>query len=65
MAQHDEIKEWMREHEEEVEKVQQRYNKLGELSLSELIEVADDEGVDVSGVKDGLIMRIVAAREGN
>ena len=54
------VKEWMRTHAEEVQKVQERYDELKELSLSELAGLAEDEGVDVSKVKDKLITVIIA-----
>jgi len=56
-----EVREWMKEHKEEVEGVQEKYDALKMLSLGELAEMADDEGVDVSKVKELLISKIIAS----
>ena len=53
------IKEWMREHKEEVAKVQYKYDVLREYSTGELLEMAP---VDVvAKVREKLIAGIVAS----
>jgi len=54
-------REWMKEHEEEVEQVRQRCDALKLLSLGELAEMADDEGADLTKVKELLVAKIIAA----
>lgn len=56
-----EVREWMKEHKDEVEQIQQRYDRLKELSLSDLVALAQDNGADVSKVKDVLIAKIIVA----
>lgn len=53
------VAEWMKEHKEEVEQVQQRCNALKECTTEELIEMAP-EGV-VAKVREKLIFGIIAA----
>ena len=52
------VKEWMREHKEEVAKVQLKYDVLKEYSTEELLEMAP-EGV-VAKVREKLITGIIA-----
>jgi len=52
------VKEWMREHPEETAVVQQKYDELSKLSLSELFEMAPDEVR--AKVKDRLVAAIIA-----
>ena len=53
------VREWMREHEDEVEKVQARYDELKALSLQSLVEAAPKGTVEkCRGV---LISSIIAA----
>lgn len=59
-----EVREWMKNHPEEVAKIQRRYNELKELSLDELIEVARNNGADLSKVEGMLISKIIAAEGG-
>lgn len=54
------IKEWMREHAKEVERVRGRYDELRELSIGQLLEMAGDLGVDLVKTKDKLIAEIFA-----
>lgn len=52
-----EVKEWMREHKEEVENIQSRYDKLKGLSLDELIAMAPKGAI--AKARDKLIVGIM------
>ena len=53
------VKEWMKEHEEGVAKVQQKYDVLKEYSTEELLKMAPEDVV--AKVRSKLIVGIVAA----
>ena len=57
-----EVREWMKNHKEEVAKIQQRYDGLKDASFDSLLKVAIEGGVDLSKVKDKLIAAIVAGK---
>jgi len=52
-----EVKAWMKKHEEEVVKIQAKYDELEELDLSELIEMAPKSVI--AKVKRELIVGII------
>ena len=54
-----EVREWMKEHKIEVEKVQTRYDELKRLPLSSLFELAMFDGVDLTKVRDLCIAGII------
>ena len=56
-----EVRVWMKEHSEEVEQVQQRYNALREVSLQSLLESAPLTDADVNKIRDLCIARMIAA----
>ena len=56
-----EVKEWMKEHKEEVEKVQTRYDELKEVSLQGLLEAASLADADVSRIRGILIAKIISS----
>lgn len=53
------VKEWMKEHKEEVAKVQYKYNVLKEYSTEELIEMAPGDVMEK--VRGMLIAKIITA----
>jgi len=58
-----EVREWMREHPEEVERVRRRYEELSKHRFAELARLAERLGVDTSRMKEKLIAEIIR-REG-
>lgn len=56
-----EVREWMKNHKKEVERIQKRYDELKEISLQGLLEAAPLEEKDVDKIKGTLIAKIIAA----
>ena len=55
------VKEWMKGHKEEVEKVQERYDELKATSTKRLLDLAFELDVDTGKVREKLITGIIVA----
>jgi len=56
------VREWMKKHEEEVAKVQQKYDEFKDAPIDSLLELAIEVGADLSKVRDKLIAAVVAVK---
>ncbi len=56
------VREWMKKHEEEVAKVQQKYDELKDASIGSLLKLAIEVDADLSKARDKLITAIVAVK---
>jgi len=56
-----EVREWMKNHKEEVEKVQTRCDELKKLDLAELVDLSVLEEADADKVRELLIAKIITA----
>ena len=57
------VREYMKTHGEEVAGVQRRYDRLKELSLDELVRMAEEMGVDVSKAANLLISGVISVEK--
>ena len=57
-----EVKEWMKNHKGEVEKVQARYDSLKEVNIESLVRMSRELGVDLTKVRGRLITAICSAK---
>lgn len=55
------VKEWMKNHKEEVERIQKRCDELKELSLQNLLNEASLTNTDADKIKGILIATIIAS----
>jgi len=55
------VKEWMKEHPKETQKIQARYDELKKLGIDDLLIMAVEKGADVSKVAGMLMAKIIAA----
>jgi len=57
-----EVREWMKNHKEEVAKIQQKYDELKDSPIDSLLELAIEVGADLGKVKDKLIAAVIAVK---
>ena len=56
-----EVREWMKEHEEEVEQVKTKYGEYKSAPIDSLLELAIEVDADLTKVKELLITKIIAS----
>ena len=56
------VKEWMKNHKEEVAKVQEKYDEFKTLSTKRLLDLAFELDVDTGRVRELLIVKIIGAQ---
>lgn len=55
-----EVREWMKTHKDEVEKIQARYDELRGQDIETLVRLAQSDGADLTKVRAKLIAAIIA-----